>query len=98
MNKIFLKNYSIKTPEVYSVLTWQINNTEHIFQIDYPSNPVLDIELMVLHNKPLEEAIVILANYIKKKEYPQYVIDKLGRFLTWMSYVVSGNSLLDNIV
>ena len=55
MNKIFLKDYSIKTPEVYSVLIWQINNTEHIFQIDYPSNPVLDIELMVLHKKPLEE-------------------------------------------
>ena len=51
---------------------------------------------MILHKKSLEEAIVCLANYIKKKEYPQYVMDKLGHFLTWISFVLSGNSLTNN--
>ena len=62
------------------------------------SNPDLDIELMFLHKKSLDEAIVCLANYIKKKEYPQYVMDKLGHFLTWISFVLSGESLSGNSV
>lgn len=96
MNKIFLVDYNLKTPEVYSVLTWQVNNTDKVYKLEYPSNPDLDIELMILHKKSLEEAIVCLANYIKKKEYPQYVMDKLGHFLTWISFVLSGNSLTNN--
>ena len=96
MNKLFLTNYSIKTPEVSSILTWKIIN--HVFEIDYPSNPVLDVELMFLHKKTLEEAIIILNCYIKKREYPQYVMDKLVYFLTWITIVLSGSSLSSNIV
>lgn len=89
MNKIFLKKYTIKTPEVYSELIWINNKNNLVFNLSYPSNPVLDVELMILHEKNIGESINILSNYIRKNGYPKNVMNKLKQFLEWMLKVQS---------
>ena len=84
MNKLFLKQYSIKIPEVYSELIWINDKNNLVFKLSYPSNPVLDVELMTLHEKSINQAIPILSNYIRKNGYPNNVMNKLKNFLEWI--------------
>lgn len=84
MNKLILKEYRLKTPEVYSELKWEIKEKNFNYLISYPSNPELDVELMLLHEKKIKNVIIILSSYIRKNGYPKNVMDELRKFLKWI--------------
>ena len=62
-----IKKYEFKKESVESLYDLLISNIN--YNLVLPANPIVDIEILKLHDKNLKEVIKILDNIILKKKY-----------------------------
>lgn len=62
-----IKKYEFKKESVESLYNLLISNIN--YNLVLPSNPIVDIEILKLHDKNLTEVIEILDNIISKKKF-----------------------------
>ena len=64
------------------------NNDIH-FILKYPSNPILDCQIINLHEQPLQKIIIKIHKLIEEDEFGISTRIQLLQFKNWISKIVS---------
>lgn len=64
------------------------NNDIH-FLLKYPSNPILDCQIINLHEQPLQQIILKIHKLIEEDEFGISTRIQLVQFKNWISKIVS---------
>lgn len=80
--------YEIDKNTFESILHFEMinntNNNSKDYDLKYPTNPILDIEIIQSQNLSYDEQMRKFKNIIKKKEYSYKTIESLKKFINWV--------------
>ena len=79
---IIIESYKIFKDSVESKFNVKINN--NIFILTLPSNPLVDIDILKLHNQEERESIITIQKIIDNKLYSKKTIKQLISFKKWI--------------
>jgi len=95
---LIISNYQLVKDSVESEfkITFNIfkNNDIH-FVLKYPSNPILDCQIINLHEQPIQHVIIRIHKLIEDDEFGISSRIQLIQFKNWTSKIIS---LSNNIV
>lgn len=80
--------YEIDKNTFESILHFELinnkNNNLKDYALKYPTNPILDIEIIQSQNLSNDELKRKINNIIKKREYSYKTIESLKKFIIWI--------------
>lgn len=85
-NNLKIINYSINKNTIESCFTFNliINNNTYYYELNLPSNPILDIEILKLIELNLNDKILVLKKLVKNKDYSFKSSKSLTNFVLWI--------------
>ena len=86
-----------ETFESCFIFEYKINKDLYIYNLKYPSNPLIDIEILKLVELDFSFKIDKLKKIIKGKEYSFKSIKLLTDFILWIEEKMSNNLQFSNI-
>ena len=66
-----------------------IQNSGICYNLKYPSNPILDCEIINLHDQPLQQVVIKLLKIIEEDEFGISTRIELIQFKNWIIKVVN---------
>ncbi len=88
--------YELIEETVNSSFTFKLikDNLFKIYILKIPSNPLVDIDILHLHNKHLFDVINKLNKIIKNKYYSYKTLHSLQKFTNWLINNINNNELI----
>lgn len=89
---LIISNYNLLKDSVESEFTISFNMIENQnikYILKYPSNPILDCQIINLHEKPIELAIQKIILLIEEDEFGLQSRIELIQFKNWISKIIA---------
>ena len=95
-NNLQITNYSINETTIESCFKFNLifNNINYIYELNLPSNPILDIEILRLTELNLNNKILVLKKLVKNKDYSFKSSKSLTNFILWIENIIKNTNVI----
>lgn len=83
---IKITGYEFLKDTIESSIVLSINNNDNtiLYNLKYPSNPLVDCEILSLNNKKIQVVLNKLTRIIRDEEYSDKTLNSLKNFKSWL--------------
>jgi hypothetical protein len=83
---IKITGYEFLKDTIESSIILSINNNDNtmLYNLKYPSNPLVDCEILSLNNKKIQVVLNKLTRIIRDEEYSDKTLNSLKKFKSWL--------------